>query len=159
MNHLIRCFFRAIFFERNEKFNEQDERSWWSVRLATSYGTQSLEIIMSYPLHLSNPITCIRRYVHVHERACALANPIEWNVYRHPFTRPEVFASFFFFRFLPRQTTGWKHKGFPALQAARVSLNKNERQALINSVVEYIPVRIPMKLQLSAPDEREFANW
>lgn len=113
-----------------------------TVRQATSYGTQPLEIIMSYPLHLSNPITCIRPCMRVHRRACALAllTPLNGT---YTSIRSHSARAFRFFTFLPRQTTGWKHKGFPAVAScAGVSLNKNERQGLINSVVRIYVCKI-----------------
>lgn len=49
-------------------------------------------------------------------------------------TRPEVFA---FSGFYPAKQRGENTKDFPRYKLHGVSLNKNERQALINSVVTY----------------------
>lgn len=76
--------------------------------------TQPLEIIMSYPLHLSNPITCIRLCVRARTCVCTLASLTPLN---EPYiqasaavTRPGLFA---FSGFYPAKQRSESTKDFP----------------------------------------------
>lgn len=129
--------------DRNENFNEQGELGWRhgptgnKLRYTASRNHYVISTSFVQPYH-------VYPSVHACAPACmctCVANPIEWNVYKHPLSLGQSF--FRFFTFLPRQTTGWKHKGFPAVAScAGVSLNKNERQGLINSVVRIYVCKI-----------------
>lgn len=74
--------------------------------------------------------------VHACAAACVctcVANPIEWNVYKHPLSLGQSFSLF--------QVFTPPNNGVKTQRISRrcklhgVSLNKNERQGLINSVV------------------------
>lgn len=95
-------------------------------------GTQPLEIIMCH-IHficptLSRVDTCAPACL-----CTCVANPIEWNVYKHPLSLGQSFSLFHVFT--PPNNGVKTQRISRRCKLHGVSLNKNERQGLINSIV------------------------
>lgn len=74
--------------------------------------------------------------VHTCAPAClctCVANPIEWNVYKHPLSLGQSFSLFHVFT--PPNNGVKTQRISRRCKLHGVSLNKNERQGLINSIV------------------------